>query len=59
MKDKYEIARAIKNAGEWNPDDCRDLCELAGLETEWEEADSETFEEVLYKAAAILGVDIF
>lgn len=58
MRDKYEIAEAIRNADEWNPDDCRELCTLAGLEEEWAAADGETFEAVLYKAAEILEVEI-
>lgn len=58
MRDKYEIAEAIRNADEWNPDDFRELCALAGLEEEWTEADGETFEAVLYKAAEILEVEI-
>lgn len=58
MRDKYEIAEAIRNADEWNPDDCRELCELAGIEAEWDAADGETFEQVVYKAAEILGVEV-
>ena len=46
------------NADEWNADDCSDLCELAGLEKEWEEADGESFEAVVYRAAEILDVEI-
>ena len=58
---KYEaeqIAERIKTADEWNADDCSDLCELAGLEKEWEEADGESFEAVVYRAAEILDVEI-
>ena len=58
---KYEaeqIANRIWNADEWNADDCRDLCELAGLEIAWEEADGESFEAVVYRAAEILDVEI-
>lgn len=58
MRDKYEIAEAIRNAQEWDEDDCRELCALAGLEEEWAAADGETFEAVLYKAAEILEVEI-
>jgi hypothetical protein len=58
MRDKYEIAEAIRNADEWNPDDCRELCELAGIEDKWDAADGETFEQVIYKAAEILGVEV-
>lgn len=53
-----QIAERIRTADEWNADDCRDLCELAGLEDGWEEADGETFESVVYRAAEILGVEI-
>ena len=56
--DKKQIAELIKNSDEWNPDDCAELCRLAGLEKEWEEADGETFESVVYRAADILGVEI-
>lgn len=58
MRDKYEIAEVIRNADEWDPDDCRELCELAGIEDEWDAADGETFEQVVYKAAEILGVEV-
>ena len=58
MRDTYEIADGIRNADEWDPDDCRELCELAGIEDEWDAADGETFEQVVYKAAEILGVEV-
>ncbi len=58
MRDKYEIAEAIRNADEWDSDDCRELCELAGIEDEWDAAGGETFEQVVYKAAEILGVEV-
>lgn len=44
MKRAYEVAE--------------ELCELAGLADEWKEADGESFEQVLYKAAEILNVEI-
>ena len=56
--DKKQIAELIKNSDEWNPDDCAELCRLAGLEEEWKNADGETFESVVFKAAGILNVDI-
>lgn len=58
MKNAYEIAKELKASGEWIPDLCEELCQLAGLEDEWKEADGETFEKVLYKAADVLGVEI-
>lgn len=53
-----EVAERIRNSDTWNEEDCKELCRLAGLEHEWEEADGSTFESVLYKAAEILGVEI-
>ena len=58
MKNAYEIAEELRNNGEWIPELCEELCELAGLEDEWKEADGDTFEQVLYKAAEILNVEI-
>ena len=53
------VACDILNADEWNPDDCRRLCEFAGLEKEWQEADGDTFETVVNRAADRLKVDIY
>ena len=53
-----ELAERIREADEWNSEDLAELCEMAGLEREWQEADGETFEQVAYKAAEILGVEI-
>ena len=53
---KYEAEQIANRI--WNADDCSDLCELAGLEKEWEEADGESFEAVVYRAAEILDVEI-
>ena len=44
MEEKYEVAENIRTAGLWNESDCRRLCELAGLEDEWEAADGDEFE---------------
>lgn len=44
--------------GEWNPDLCERLAALAGMADEYREADGETFEAVLFKAAEVLGVEI-
>lgn len=56
--EEEQIANRIRNADEWNADDCAELCRLAGLEKEWKNADGETFESVVFKAAEILNVDI-
>jgi hypothetical protein len=53
-----QIAQEIRASGEWKPDLLKELCALAGMATEWEAADGETFEAVAYAAAARLGVEI-
>lgn len=57
-EEAVELAERIREADEWNAEDLAELCEMAGLEKEWQEADGETFEQVAYKAAEILGVEI-
>ena len=52
------VAKRIRQSGEWVLSDCKKLCELAGLSEEWESADGETFESILFKAADRLGVEI-
>lgn len=53
------IAYRIQQSKEWNPDDCRRLCELADMEEEYNSADGDTVEAVVSKAADALGVEIF
>ena len=53
-----EIAMALRSSGEWDFELLEELCEIAGLEEEWNNSDGENFEDVAYKAAEILGVDI-
>ena len=53
-----EIATALRNSGEWDFELLSELCEIAGLKEGWINSDSENFEDVAYKAAEILGVDI-
>lgn len=53
-----ELAERIRNADEWNLNDCAELCEMAGLEDEWEAANGDDFEQVIYKAAEILNVEV-
>ena len=54
------IASAIREADTWNEcePECSELCRLANMESEWIEADSETFEAVLIEAAKKLNVEI-
>lgn len=56
--EELAVAYRIYMSDEWNPEDCRRLCELAGIEDEWDTADGETFEQVVFKAAEILNVRI-
>ena len=54
------IASAIREADTWDKceNECAELCRLAGMESEWREADGETFEAVLIEAAKKLNVEI-
>ena len=58
IKEAEELAEKIRKNPEWNLDDCRELCDLAGIHEEWEQADGETFEQVIGKAAEILKVEV-
>ena len=53
-------ASAIREADTWDEceNECAELCRLAGMESEWREADGETFEAVLIEAAKRLNVEI-
>lgn len=53
-----EIAESIRNADTWDEKALAELCELAGMTEEWEEANGETFESVAFAAAKKLGVEI-
>ena len=58
MNREQEIAKVLYESGEWIPELCEELCGLAGMEKEWEEAGAENFENVVYAAAEKLGVEI-
>ena len=53
-------ASAIREADTWEEceNECAELCRLAGMESEWREADGDTFEDVLIEAAKKLNVEI-
>ena len=53
-----KVADRIKNSDTWNEEDCRTLCGFADVEQDWDEADAEEFEQVIYQAAEKLGVEI-
>lgn len=53
-----ELAEIIRNSDTWDFEALEELCELAGMSDEWNEADGESFESVAYAAAEALGVEI-
>ena len=56
--DIIKVADRIKESDTWDDDDCRTLCRFADMEQEWDDADAEDFEQVMYQAAEKLGVEI-
>ena len=54
------IAFTIREADTWEDceEECDELCRMANMESEWLEADGETFESVLIEAAKKLNVEI-
>lgn len=52
------VAYRLLTSREWDPDDCRRLCEMADMAEEYEAAD-EDFENVVSEAADKLGVEIW
>ena len=61
--ERYHVlntASAIREADTWEDceNECAELCWLAGMESEWREADGDTFEAVLIEAAKKLNVEI-
>lgn len=57
-KEAIVLAKKIRSLDIWDLQLLREFCTLAGLGEEFECADSVTFESVVYKAAAVLGVSI-
>ena len=57
----YELAEHIRSfaEGDWDWDALAELCELADMTDEWNNADEATFETVAYAAAKKLGVEIY
>lgn len=53
-----EIAKELRGQDVWSMELLELLCDEADLTEEFENADSETFESVVYKAADILKVEI-
>ena len=53
-----ELANAINASTEWDNELLAELCARADMTEEWNAADGETFESVVYAAAEKLGVEI-
>lgn len=61
MKKTYianEIAEALRSADTWDMDLARELCELADMSAEFDAADGDSFESIVFAAAETLGVEI-
>lgn len=56
--DAEDIAKELRGSGDWIPELCEELCRMADMESEWADADGESFEDVVYAAAEKLGVEI-
>lgn len=48
----------IRAQNTWNSESLKELCDAADMSQEWNEADGETFEAVVFAAAKKLGVEI-
>lgn len=53
-----QLAEAIRTCDEWDSETLCELCERAGLSLEWSEADGDSFESVVNRAAEILEIEI-
>lgn len=54
----HEVASEIRKYREWYIDMLKELCYLADMDDEWNNADGETFEQVAFAAAKKLGVEL-
>ena len=61
MMNNEELAASIKAGETWLDveDELKELCERAGLADEYKEADGDHVEDVINRAADILGVEIY
>lgn len=53
-----KLAEQINASDTWDIDLLCELCTLAGLGEEWDNANGYSFESIVYQAADILGVEI-
>lgn len=52
------LVKRIHQSQEWNLEDVKELISYAGLEDEWDKADADEAESIIFKAADILGVEV-
>lgn len=53
-----EIAEALRNSDTWDMEFARELCELADMSAEFDAADGDSFESIVFAAAETFGVEI-
>lgn len=53
-----ELAQRINDLPEWDAQLLAELCSRAGIIDEWNDAEPEEAENIAYKAAEILGIEI-
>ena len=58
MKDVKTLVQEIKKGSEWDMEQLAELCKIADMSDEWEKANSENFEQIAFRAAQKLGVEI-
>ncbi len=58
MAEAQEVAERIRSSETWNDQDARELRRLAGMEQDYQNADGDTFEAIIYAAADVLHVAI-
>lgn len=56
--ESIRLAARMQQAAEWSPEDCKRLCEMAGLLQEWQSAEATVKDCVTERAAELLGVHI-
>lgn len=56
--DLKELVKEINSRDYWVFEEIRTLCEYAGLSDELDQAEPEQVENVIYKAAEILHIDL-
>ena len=56
--DKAKLQKAINESDTWNIETLNLLAEMAEMKETWKKADGENFEQVIYKMAEKIGIQI-